>query len=193
MGMTSDAKAILWMDLETTGSNEVEDAIIEVGAILTDFELTAISSKQAVCKPTDHAYERMMNNDVVRAMHTVNGLIKELDEGRALDLHDVDNEFAEWVRLHVPSKGRRVILAGSGVSHFDRRFIDAQLYTTASFLVYPSLDVGVLRRFFRYCGTEFNMDAHPKKNHRAFDDIYLHLNEARQFRDFIRRAQRVND
>jgi oligoribonuclease len=185
VGLTSDAKAILWVDLETTGSSELEDEIIEVGAILTDFELVVIGSTEAVCRPTQYGYDRLIQNDVVRKMHTDNGLLQELDRGR--DLRAVDEELFKFVRLHVP-KGR-VILAGSGVSHFDRKFIDSQLWVTAELLTYPTLDIGVVRRFNqKCCGFELQQDGQPSKNHRAFADIMHHLNEARQYRQFIRKA-----
>jgi oligoribonuclease len=186
MGLTSDAKAILWVDLETTGSDETEDEIIEVGAILTDFEYTIISNFQTLRYPSDHAYKRLMANDVVRQMHTDNGLLAKLEELKpALKSNDIDGFTLAWVRENVP-KGK-VILAGSGVSHFDRKFIDAQMWRTAELLTYPMLDVGVIRRFFRYSGIEFQPDHVPEKEHRAFDDIYAHLNEARQIRNWIRR------
>ncbi len=189
MGLTSGAKAIFWVDLETTGSCEIEDEIIEVGAILTDFELVVIGSMEAVCKPTQHGYDRLMQNDIVRKMHTDNGLLQELDRGR--DLRAVDEELFKFVRLHVP-KGK-VYLAGSGVSHFDRKFINSQLWITAELLKYPMLDIGTVRTFNqKCCGVEFKQDdSLPDKNHRAMSDIMHHLNEARQYRQFMKKAMQT--
>jgi oligoribonuclease len=189
--MSSNAKALLWVDLETTGTNEIEDAIIEVGAILTDFELTPIASFQAICRPSDHAYKRMLNNGIVQQMHTDNGLAALLYEPMAQGIENVDAQLYALVRKHVP-KGR-VILAGSGVSHFDRRFIDAQLWGTASLLVRPMIDVGVIRRFFRLADVKLQYAEQVVKNHRAFDDITLHLNEAREYLQFIIKAMWSTD
>lgn len=188
MGTTADAKAILWVDLETTGGDETEDEIIEVGAILTDFEYKEIAPEfQMVCKPSDHAWSRLMANEVVKKMHTENGLIAELTRPWAHDINHVDLQLEDFVRSRIPAG--KVILAGSGVGHFDRKFINVQLPNTALLLKHAPLDIGVVRRFLRYAGYTFKMDAQPTKNHRAFDDITLHLNEAREYRQFIQRAQ----
>lgn len=188
MWQTSDAKAILWMDLETTGSALDEDDIIEVGAILTDFDYVAIASMQAVVKPSQHAFDRMIAHDVVREMHIKNGLINEITTGvsHIRDIRDVDKQIVDFVRARFPTG--KVILAGSGVGHFDRKFIDAQLWETAELLKYPTLDIGVVRRFFRYAGITLDPLTSPSeiKSHRAFEDIVQHLNEARTWRDLIK-------
>jgi oligoribonuclease len=186
MKLTSDAKAILWVDLETTGTDETEDDIIEVGAILTDFDLEVIRMFSAVSRPSAHAYTRMMENKVVREMHTANGLLAILDKlpRGACPIHEVDMNLKEFVREWVPTG--KVVLAGSGVSHFDRRFIDAQLYNAATLLVRPTIDVGVIRRFFRMAGITLDEDTGSQiKSHRAMDDISQHLSEARMFRNLI--------
>jgi oligoribonuclease len=186
MKLTSDAKAILWVDLETTGTDETEDDIIEVGAILTDFDLEVIRMFSAVSRPSDHAYKRMMENKVVRKMHTDNGLLAILDKlpPDFGDLRKVDADFVKFIREWVPEG--KVYLAGSGVSHFDKRFIQSQLWETDALLVRPTIDVGVIRRFFRISGITLSQGPPGRdKTHRAMDDITQHLNEARHFRNLI--------
>jgi hypothetical protein len=110
MGLTSDAKAILWVDLETTGTDETEDDIIEVGAILTDFDLEVIRMFSAVSRPSDHAYKRMMENKVVRKMHTDNGLLAILDKlpPDFGDLRKVDADFVKFRRWWIRYRQRFV-------------------------------------------------------------------------------------
>ena len=43
-------KYILWMDLEMTGLDPVEDRILEVGAIITDWNFAEIARYEAVTK-----------------------------------------------------------------------------------------------------------------------------------------------
>ena len=48
-GMTKRAK-VLWIDLEMTGLEPMEDRILEVAAIATDWNFTEIARYEAVVK-----------------------------------------------------------------------------------------------------------------------------------------------
>lgn len=187
----SSEKAILWLDLETTGVDEIEDEVIEVGAILTDFEFNTLNNFTAWCKPSPHALSRLLENDTVREMHTKNGLLDIIQRPAGLHLRELDEACRDWCRSIVPAG--KVILAGSGVGHFDRRFVDSQLWLTAELLIWPTLGVDVFRRFLKYAGIEFRFDARPRKTHRALDDIKAHLHEAREYRKFVIEAARNYD
>ncbi|HJF77824.1 MAG TPA: oligoribonuclease, partial [Brevibacterium linens] len=71
---------IVWIDCEMTGLDEVRDELIEVAAIVTDFELNPLDDGiDIVIKPSADALANM--NEFVTNMHTTSGLITELDAG----------------------------------------------------------------------------------------------------------------
>lgn len=77
----ADADHLLWLDLETTGTDETKDSIIEIGCILTtpdlrDKEPTA--TFQRIISPSDEALGRLLRNGIVREMHEANGLLDDL-------------------------------------------------------------------------------------------------------------------
>lgn len=183
---------LLWMDLETTGSDEDMDEIIEIGALLTDFELNQVGRTfSQVYQPDDTALGRLIKNDVVREMHTANGLLAECIRAKhyARNSLDVNN----WLNYEINRKQRRgpvekfrFMLAGSGVGHFDREFISRYLPDLDNLLVFAPLDVGMVRRFLKVSGVEpSHADNTDQKNHRALDDVILHLEEARAYRDWF--------
>jgi oligoribonuclease len=173
---------LLWLDLETTGSDVAHDSIIEVGCILTTTDLVVFGEFQAVVVPEAEGYGRLMLNDFVRGMHTNNGLLEDLTAGLGKKPHEVTKDLLAWLRSLGASEGRTV-LAGSGVGHFDRKFIDRYMPQLSRFLRYWCIDVGVVRRAHEmWVGTVVST-ANDGKTHRALDDVRCHLAEAQAFRD----------
>jgi oligoribonuclease (3'-5' exoribonuclease) len=178
-----NSKVVAFLDLETTGS-EPTDRIIEVGLVLVDRDLNVITDYSAVVKPIKWDWLRDMMPQRVHDMHTLNGLLNDVDTfGR--DILDVDAEVAALLAEHHGSA--HVPLGGSGVSHFDLRYIRAEMRQTASHLAYWAYDTGVLRRWFKWWGIEVRdaAMAGDEKTHRALDDAYASLHEAKAFRDFM--------
>lgn len=182
----SEPKAIFWCDLETTGTEEEYDDIIEVGAVMTDFEFNQIGETfQCVITPSTFALGRLMENKVVRNMHLQNGLLEDiLNADLAVPLDKAIGRLRTWIITTLDDPFAKVMLAGSGVGHFDRRFINHHMPIIADSFVYQFLDIGVVRRFIKMCGVaEPSTVQGDPKNHRALDDILQHLEEARTFRD----------
>lgn len=114
---------LLWLDLETTGTDETKDSIIEIGCVLTDADLNEIGTFTMYVEPTDEALGRLLRNEVVREMHAANGLLDLIadPDGAAVRPHEAASELLGWLDSHSVGK---VAIAGSGVAHFDRRFLD---------------------------------------------------------------------
>ena len=77
---------IVWIDCEMTGLSLTADALIEVAALVTDFELNQLGDGiDLVIKPPVEALEQM--DDFVRNMHTSSGLLEELAAGASWRQH----------------------------------------------------------------------------------------------------------
>src|SRR5262245_20925387 len=101
-----------------TGLDLENDALIEVAALVTDFELNVLGEGvDVVIKPPAAALAQM--NDVVLQMHTDSGLLEELDEGRTLE--EAQKLVLDYVTAHVDA-GARPPLAGNSVAT-DRAFL----------------------------------------------------------------------
>ncbi len=178
------ANPLLWLDLETTGTDETKDSIIEVGVIATTADtLDEIGEWTAIVRPTDEAFGRLLRTPVVRDMHTANGLLQLLDDDveRHHTIGAVDHQVTAWLADIAPGQW---VLAGSGVGHFDRRFIKAQMPKLDRLLKHWCIDVGVVRRAYAMWTdtVEVRPEHVPGKTHRALDDARFHLEEARMWR-----------
>lgn len=164
-----------WLDLETAGTDSARSPIIEVGAILClntpDMEI--VDRFHAICHLLPAQREAMVQEVV--DMHTANGLLAEAMRGDADPIGLVDTRMDRWVKK-VTGSNAHVAIAGSGVGHFDRRFISSQMPVTNRRFTYWAYDVGVIRRFVAMLAPEAVPPA-PEKPHRAMDDAVLHRDE----------------
>lgn len=192
--MSDETKLYAWVDLETTGTNEQIDYILELACIITAEDLEPIHSFHRVIKPaTPLWYKRLEENEYVYNMHADSGLLEEIANQSDNDENVSIFEFCDFLSSVLTHFDKELeppefILAGSGVSHFDKRFLECWMGTRYnSFFKYHVLDIGVVRRFMRdIMGITDPMKIeNQNKSHRAMEDIQLHLNEARAWRDLL--------
>lgn len=183
----SSVKVLLWYDLETTGSSSVHDEVLEVGACVTDLELNDLGEPfESVLSISEKGLARVHSSSVVASMHAVSGLLQEAKASH-VQTWDVDIRMSEWL-ASFGFKRHEYLSAGSGVSHFDRRFVQRDFPTWESWMAYPNFDIGVARRVFSYLGADFLVQPEgsrsfgPAKEHRALADVRAHLGEARWLR-----------
>ena len=178
---SSDVDHLLWFDMETTGENPREDDVIEVGCVITTVDLVEICSYTTVLKPSESALARLMALEPVRVMHEANGLLVDaVNTSSERTIDDVTEDLFALMDEHGVVAGR-VVLAGSGIARFDIPFIAEQMPLLNSILPYWCLDIGSIRRAHEmWVGTEVTT-VNDDKTHRALDDVYCHIEEARAY------------
>jgi len=169
---------LVWIDCEMTGLDIVKDALIEVAALVTDFDLNVLGDGvNIVVKPPSEALEQM--DEVVTQMHTASGLLAELDAGTSLA--DAEARVLEYVRGHVPDK-RKAPLAGNTVGT-DRLFLARDMPELEAHLHYRVVDVSSIKELSRRWHPRAYFNAPEKSgNHRALADIRESIEELRYYR-----------
>src|ERR1700709_1661246 len=77
------ADRLVWIDCEMTGLDLGIDELVEVAAVVTDFDLKPLDPGfDIVIKPSAESLAPM--GGVVRTMHTASGLLEELEHGVSL-------------------------------------------------------------------------------------------------------------
>jgi len=169
---------IVWIDCEMTGLSLEHDALIEVAALITDFELNQLDDGiDVVIRPPAEALEQM--DEFVRTMHTTSGLLAELDGGTTME--DAQEQVLTHIRQWVPDAGKAP-LAGNTVGT-DRGFLARDMPELEAHLHYRIVDVSSIKELSRrwYPRVYF---AAPKKSggHRALADIRESIAELRYYR-----------
>lgn len=181
----------LWIDLEATTTDPTLPyaAILEVGAVITRWEpdLPEVARASMVLRPPgslgDHDRMWAQMDEIVRKMHTDNGLWEEATVGPdAWALHEADDAIAGWIRQHAGET--RLPVCGSGVGHFDLPYLKVFMPRVAVGLTYWPIDIGNLRRMVELAGRPELLDL-PRdvdaKPHRGLADVLMHLDEARHY------------
>ncbi len=181
---TSDrasADRIVWIDCEMTGLSLTADALIEVAALVTDFELNQLGDGvDVVIRPPDAALTQM--DPFVHEMHTKSGLLDQLASGTTMDAAQA--QVLEYIRAWVPEP-RKAPLGGNTVGT-DRGFLARDMPELEAHLHYRIVDVSSIKELSRrwYPRAYFNA---PAKNggHRALADIRESIAELRYYREAV--------
>jgi len=172
---------LVWIDCEMTGLDIVADALIEVAALVTDFDLNVLGDGiDIVIKPPAEALVQM--DPYVRTMHERSGLLDELDAG--LTLADAEAQVLAYIKQHC-ADGSRPPLAGNTVAT-DRSFLKRDMGTLEAFLHYRIVDVSAIKELSRRWFPRAYFHAPAKRgNHRALADIQESIEELRYYREAV--------
>ena len=185
MAQNTNARAtndrIVWIDCEMTGLSLTDDALIEVAALVTDFELNQLGDGvDLVVKPPAEALEQM--GDFVRTMHTSSGLLEELAAG--ITMAEAQEQVLAYVREWVPEAAKAPL--GGNTVGTDRAFLARDMPELESHLHYRIIDVSSIKELSRrwFPRAYFNSPA-KAGGHRALADIRESIAELRYYREAV--------
>ena len=172
---------LVWIDCEMTGLDLVADALVEVAALVTDFDLNVLGDGiDILIKPPPEALDQM--GDYVRNMHETSGLLDQLDKG--VSLLEAEEQVLDLRPRAVRAAGRPP-LAGNTVAT-DRSFLARDMPTLEAFLHYRIVDVSSIKELSRRWYPRAYFQAPAKRgNHRALADIQESIEELRYYRDTV--------
>lgn len=166
---------LLWMDLEMTGLDPVEDRILEVAVIATDWDFNEIATYTAVKKVGPN----LMKSRMVGAFWKKFPEVKEQLQEQNIDGKNgrvVENELLEFISENFDND-KPVLLAGNSI-HQDRKFIANEWARLDERLHYRMLDVSAWKVVFE--GKYKKKFAKPEA-HRALDDIKGSIEELQYY------------
>ena len=175
------SERLVWIDCEMTGLDLRADALIEVAALVTDFELNVLGEGvDIIIKPPAEALDQMI--EFVRTMHETSGLLEELANG--VTLEEAEQQVMAYIREHCGAESRPP-LAGNTVGT-DRGFLARDMPTLDAFLHYRIVDVSSIKELARRWYPRAYFGSPQKRgNHRALADIQESIEELRYYRETI--------
>ena len=158
-----------------TGLDPVEDRILEVAVIATDWEFNEIAVYEAVIHvDPEHMKERMVGEFWDKYDSVRQALSEQNQTGQEVTI--VEDELLSFIDEHFEAN-TRVLLAGNSI-HQDRKFIDNEWGRLSKRLHYRMLDVSAWKVVFE--GKYRKKFAKPEA-HRALSDIRGSIEELQYY------------
>lgn len=168
-------KRILWVDLEMTGLDPIDDRILEVGAIVTDWDMKEIATYEAVKKVGPALMKKRMIGEFWDEFSDVRqALMEQNADGKSG--RTVENELLAFIDEHI-GPDDTVLLAGNSI-HQDRRFIINEWPRLDARLHYRMLDVSAWKVVFE---GKFKRKFAKPEAHRAIEDIRGSIEELQYY------------
>lgn len=181
--MSKHAK-LLWMDLEMTGLDPIEDRILEVAVIATDWTFKEVATYEAAKQVGPSLLEARMKvgADFWNANPKArDALVAQNSSSEAKNGRTVENELLAFIDEHFDADDK-IILAGNSI-HQDRKFVENEWPRLNARLHYRMLDVSAWKVVFE--GKYRKKFAKPEE-HRALGDIRGSIEELKYYLGKVR-------
>ena len=174
--MSLSENNLIWIDLEMTGLDTVNDKIIEVAMIITDINLNVIAEEPVIAvHQSDETLEKMDSWN--QSTHAKSGLIQRVKES-SWDEEATERHFLEFLTQYVPKNASP--MCGNSICQ-DRRFLFNNMPKLESFFHYRNLDVSTLNILVNRLRPDL-LNGFSKSNaHQALQDIKDSIEELRHY------------
>lgn len=172
-------KRILWLDLEMSGLDPMQDEILEVGVIVTDWNFTKLAAYQGVVRHQSEKLKMLLDRNAAfwdKHLKTRRDLETQNVTGKPLG--EVEQELVAFCREWFADESK-ILLAGNSI-HQDRKFIDHWWPIFAEHLHYRMLDVSAWKVVME---GKFGKIFRKPEEHRALGDIEGSIAELKHYVD----------
>ena len=175
--MAVDKKHLIWIDLEMTGLDTLNDTIIEIATIVTDSELNILAEGPVFAIHTPDIVLNSMDDWNTR-QHGQSGLIDRIRRSN-VTMAQAESETIAFLSKYVESG--RSPMCGNSICQ-DRRFLARQMPTLERFFHYRNLDVSTVKELAYRWRPDILSSFEKKGNHLALDYIRDSIRELRHYK-----------
>ncbi len=172
-----DSMNLIWIDLEMTGLDTINDVIIEIATIVTDKDLNILGEGPIFAiNQTNEALEGM--DEWNTRQHHRSGLTERVRSSK-VSLEEAERDTVIFLEQFVNSGVSP--MCGNSICQ-DRRFLSRQMPTLEAFFHYRNLDVSSINEIAKRWRPEVLEGFKKQSSHLAMDDIKDSIAELRHYR-----------
>lgn len=175
--MQSKPDNLIWIDLEMTGLDTLNDEIIEIATVVTDKELNILAEGPV---HAIHQDEVLLNgmDDWNQEHHGQSGLVERVRNSR-INEAEAEADTVNFLRDFVPSQTSP--MCGNSICQ-DRRFLARCMPNLESYFHYRNLDVSTLKELALRWAPKVAKGFYKESQHLALADIRDSIDELRYYR-----------
>ena len=175
--MKTNAKNLIWIDLEMTGLNVDTDVILEIAIVITDSALNILATSPALAIFQEDTTLQAMDEWNTK-QHNGSGLVKRIKTS-SIDAATAEQVMLEFIKPWVP-EGKSP-MCGNSICQ-DRRFLYRHMPRLEKYFHYRNLDVSTLKELAKRWAPEVAKTFKKKSRHLALEDILDSINELKHYR-----------
>jgi len=178
--MHVDNNNLIWIDLEMTGLDTVNDQIIEIATVVTDKELNILAEGPVIAI---HQSDKIMAGMDAwnRKQHGSSGLIERVRNSTYTEAM-AEAETIAFLSQYI--EAGKSPMCGNSICQ-DRRFMARTMPLLEDFFHYRNLDVSTLKELAARWKPEVAKGFKKKGSHLAMDDIMDSIAELQYYRKAI--------
>ena len=175
--ITRDDDRLIWLDMEMTGLNPLQDRIIELAIVITDKNLNTIAEGPVwVVHQTDEVLAGM--DAWNQKTHGNSGLIEKV-RASSLTEAQVEQAALEFITQYI-GMGKSP-MCGNSIGQ-DRRFMVQYMPNLEQHFHYRNLDVSTLKELARRWYPRIYDGFKKQTRHTALADVYESIDELKYYR-----------
>lgn len=171
---------LIWIDLEMTGLDTQNDAIIEIATVVTDKDLNILAEGPVLAIYQSDKILDGMDNWNTRT-HGESGLIDRVRASK-VDYALAERQTIEFLQNFVDAG--RSPMCGNSICQ-DRRFLARLMPELEEYFHYRNLDVSTLKELTSRWYPEGSRLLKKKARHLALDDVYDSIDELKFYRSLL--------
>jgi len=178
-GQVTNARHLVWIDLEMTGLDPEVDTILEIATIITDEHLNILAEgPNLAIHQSDQVLESM--NDWCKQHHGQSGLTDRVRRSD-ISLEEAERVTLDFIHSFVPERASP--LCGNSI-HQDRRFLVRYMPELEAYVHYRNIDVSTVKELV---SRWYPSVPAPAKHgeHLALADIHESINELKYYREKV--------
>lgn len=178
--MGVDKLNLVWIDLEMTGLDTLNDEVLEAAVIVTDPQINIIAESPSYSIfQSETVLEKM--DDWNQKHHSASGLLDEVRQS-TLNYQQVEEQLLAFLSQYVPAGTSP--MCGNSICQ-DRRFLARVMPDLERFFHYRNLDVSTIKELARRWAPQHVVKNSKNCKHRALDDTRESIEELKQYREVL--------
>lgn len=179
-GNGGSALRLIWIDLEMTGLDTLNDSILEIATVITDGDLRILAEGPELA--IRHPLERLQGmDDWNRNQHSSSGLWQRVLDS-TVSLQEAENRTLRFLEQWVQPKTSPI--CGNSICQ-DRRFLHRQMPQLENYFHYRNLDVSTVKELARRWAPDVLAGIGKESAHTAMSDVRDSIAELRHYRTFM--------